>query len=77
MNPNKAIAIFAMIFHLAGCWQSAPFDLATVVGILPCGKGNIVVSTLDICSNLSKGGDAADVARKLLCNYIECSHAVL
>ena len=56
---------------VVGCWQSAPFDLGTAVGIVPCGKGKIVISTLDICSNLSKGGGPADIARKLLCNYIQ------
>jgi len=56
---------------VAGCWQSSPFDLATTVAIVPCGKGKIVISTLDLCSNLSKSGGPAAVARKLLCNYIQ------
>ena len=56
---------------VAGCWQSSPFDLATSVAIVPCGTGKIVISTLDIGSNLSKNGGPAAVARKLLCNYIQ------
>jgi beta-galactosidase len=56
---------------VVGCWQSTPFDLGTAVGIVPCGKGKIVLSTLDICPNLSKPGGPADVARKLLCNFLQ------
>jgi hypothetical protein len=55
---------------VAGCWQSFPMDLGTVVGVIPSGKGKIVVSTLDICSHLNDPSGPADVARKLLCNYI-------
>jgi hypothetical protein len=56
---------------VAGCWNSTPMDLGTAVGVIPCGKGRIVLSTLDICPNLSEPSGPADVARKLLCNYIE------
>ncbi|HVT89777.1 MAG TPA: PA14 domain-containing protein [Tepidisphaeraceae bacterium] len=49
----------------------APIALGTAVGVIPCGKGKIIVSTLDICSNLSGPPGPADVARKLLCNFIQ------
>ena len=55
----------------AGCWQSVPMSLGTAVGVIPSGEGKIVVSTLDICSHLNDPDRQADVARKLLCNYIE------
>ncbi len=55
---------------VAGCWQSFPMSLGTAVGIIPSGKGKIIVSTLDICSHLDDPSGPADVARKLLCNYI-------
>jgi hypothetical protein len=55
---------------VAGCWQSSPMDLGTAVGVIPSGKGKIIVSTLDICSHLNDPSGPADVARKLLCNYI-------
>jgi len=55
---------------VAGCWQSVPMNLGTAVGIIPCGDGKIVVSTLDICSHLNDSAGPADVARKLFCNYL-------
>jgi len=55
---------------VAGCWQSSPMALGTAVGIIPSGKGKIIVSTLNICSHLNDPPGPADVARKLLCNYI-------
>ncbi len=55
---------------VAGCWQSSPMNLGAAVGVIPSGKGKIVVSTLDICSHLNDPSGPADVARKLLCNYI-------
>jgi hypothetical protein len=55
---------------VAGCWQSFPMSLGTAVGIVPSGKGQIILSTLDICPHLGDPSGPADVARKLLCNYI-------
>ena len=37
---------------------------------LICGRGKIVVSTLDICGALDDTDSTAEVARKMLCNYI-------
>jgi hypothetical protein len=45
--------------------------LGTAVGVIPSGQGKIIVSTLDICSHLNDLPGPADVARKLLCNYIQ------
>jgi beta-galactosidase len=56
---------------VAGCWQSTPMQLGTAVGVIPSGKGKIVVSTLDICPHLDDAPGPADVARKLFCNYIQ------
>jgi len=55
---------------VAGAWHSYPMALGTAVGIIPCGKGRIVVSTLDIASQLNSSDPSAEVARKLLCNFI-------
>jgi hypothetical protein len=44
--------------------------LGTAVGIIPCGKGRIIVSTLDIASQLRSADTSAHVARKLLCNFL-------
>ncbi len=59
---------------VAGVWHSYPMALGTAVGIIPCGKGKIVVSTLDIASQLSSSDTSAEVARKLLCNFILWAH---
>ncbi len=48
----------------------SPIKLGTAVGVVPCGKGKIIVSTLDIIGNLAGPEGPPDVARKLLCNYI-------
>jgi hypothetical protein len=55
---------------VAGAWHSYPMQLGTAVGVIPCGKGRIVFSTLDICDSISARGTEANVARKLLCNFI-------
>lgn len=55
---------------VAGVWHSYPMSLGTAVGVIPCGKGKIVVSTLDIAGQLNSSNTSAEVARKLLCNFI-------
>jgi hypothetical protein len=55
---------------VAGCYHSYPMQLGTVVGVVPLGRGHIVFSTLDIASNLSSADGPAQVARKLLCNFV-------
>lgn len=44
--------------------------VATAVGVVPCGRGRIVLSTLDLMRVLNDSSGPADVARKLLCNYL-------
>jgi len=56
---------------VAGAWHSYPMELGTAVGIVRCGKGKIIVSTLDIASQLNSTDTSAEVARKLLCNFID------
>jgi hypothetical protein len=51
-----------------------PRGFGTAVGVIPYGKGKIIVSTLDVISNLDSKEGPAEVARKLLCNYIEFSN---
>ena len=55
---------------VAGSYSSAPFNLGSAVGIISCGKGKIYYSTLDLVDNLNNPAAAADVARKLFCNFI-------
>ena len=56
---------------VAGAYHCYPMKLGTSVGIIPCGKGKIIFSTLDICDNLSSKESPANVAKKLMCNFIE------
>ena len=44
--------------------------LGTAVGVVNCGRGRIVLSTLDMKS-LNTDSPGSDVVRKILCNYIE------
>lgn len=57
----------------AGAYRSWPFNLGTAVGVIPCGKGRIVFSTLNIVNELDNTDTASEVARKLFCNYIKYS----
>ena len=54
----------------AGCYHSFPMQLGTVVGEFRLGRGRVVFSTLDIASNLGAPAGPAEVARKLLCNFL-------
>jgi beta-galactosidase len=55
---------------VAGAYESWPMSLGTAIGIINCGKGKVIVSSLDICGALDDSHGTADVARKMLCNYI-------
>jgi hypothetical protein len=55
---------------VAGAYQSWPMSLGTAVGVINCGKGKIVLSSLDICGALDDPDSTAEVARKMLCNYV-------
>ena len=55
---------------VVGNYHCFPQKLGTAVGIIPCGKGKIIFSTLEIFNNLQSKESTAGVARKLLCNYI-------
>lgn len=54
----------------AGCYHCYPMQLGTAVGVFPLGRGQVIFSTLDIVANLDAPAGPADVARKLLCNYL-------
>jgi beta-galactosidase len=55
---------------IVGVYHSHAFDLGTAVGIIPCGKGKIIFSTLDIAVKLNDPSGPAEVARKLFGNYL-------
>jgi hypothetical protein len=75
-NGNERIGLLLEGEELvAGAWHSFPMQLGTAVGVVPAGRGRVVVSTLDIVENVPAGGGPAGVARKLLCNFIEYAEA--
>ncbi len=55
---------------VAGCYHSYPMQLGTVLGVIPLGRGRIVFTTLDIAANLNSDEGPAQVARKLLSNFL-------
>ncbi|MBD5322070.1 MAG: beta-galactosidase [Bacteroides sp.] len=64
---------------VAGSYRSTPFHLGAAAGILPLGKGKVIYSTLDLAGALGSAADGsasatpADVARRMLCNFISFS----
>ena len=60
---------------VAGSYHCFPQKLGTSVGIINCGKGKIIFSTLDITGNLQSEESTSAVAKKLLCNYIDFANA--
>ena len=58
---------------IAGCYNTAAGKtmLGTAVGIVPCGKGAVLLSSLEIASRLNEPSGPADVARKIFCNDLE------
>jgi beta-galactosidase len=59
---------------IVGGYHCYPQKLGTMVGLIPCGKGYILFSTLDIYSNLNSEETTSAVAKKLLCNFINYSN---
>jgi len=57
-----------------GAWhcneEKTPMSLGTAVGVIPCGRGRVVFSTLAIADQVGEPAGPADVARRLLCNYL-------
>ena len=48
-------------------------EMSTSQTVCPCGKGKIIFSSLDIADNLDDPSGPAEVAKKILCNYIKYS----
>ena len=56
---------------VVGSYHSYPQKLGTSVGVINCGKGKIIFSTLDIVGNLHSSESTAALAKKLLGNYLD------
>ncbi|HPF37972.1 MAG TPA: PA14 domain-containing protein [Phycisphaerae bacterium] len=55
---------------VAGCVTGSEHEVATAVGIVRCGNGQIVLSTLDLLPMLNEPLGPADVARAIFDNYL-------
>ena len=55
---------------VAGAWHSWPMRLGAAVSIFPVGQGRIILSSLDIVSQLDNPDTSAEVARRLFCNFL-------
>jgi len=58
---------------VAGCVTGHERAVATAVGVVSHGKGRIILSTLDLLPVLNGPPGPADVARKIVCNYLSYS----
>ena len=55
---------------VVGGYNTWEFHLGTAVAVVPCGKGRVIVSTLNVADQLANPSSAAEASRKLLCNYL-------
>ena len=55
---------------VVAAYRTWPFKLGTAVGVIPWGKGRIIVSTLNIADRLDGNDHEAAVAKRLLGNYL-------
>ena len=55
---------------IAGAYHTWPMQLGSAVSILPVGTGKVIISGLDVVDQLDNPDSSADVARKLLCNFL-------
>jgi len=55
---------------LVGAYADHRHELFSAVSVIPLGKGRIVLSTLDMLSNLQSKSPSSSVAKKLFMNYV-------
>ena len=55
---------------VCGAYHTWPMQLGSAVSVVPLGKGRVILSTLDIASQLNAKETTAEVARRILCNMI-------
>ncbi len=60
---------------LAFCWSEHQPEPATAVGVVPCGKGRILLSTLDVARSLNGPAGPADVTRRYFVNVLQWAGA--
>jgi len=55
---------------LVGAYADHRHELFSALSVIPLGKGRIVLSTLDMLSNLQSKSPSSSVAKKLFMNYV-------
>ncbi len=55
---------------IAGAYHTWPLQMGSAVSILPVGKGKVILSGLDMIDQLDNPDSAAEVARRLFCNFV-------
>lgn len=55
---------------VCGAYHTWPMQLGSAVSVVPLGKGRVILSSLDIASQLNGKETTAEVARRILCNMI-------
>lgn len=56
---------------VVGCVTGHEHQVATAVGVVPVGRGRVVISTLDLLPALPKPPGEADMGRALMCNFVD------
>ena len=55
---------------VCGAYHTWPMKLGSAVSVLPLGKGRVILSSLDVVSQLASPNTTAEVARRLFCNFL-------
>ena len=55
---------------VVACWSDHQSRLGSALAVVPCGRGRIVLNTLDLVTALDAPGSAVAVPRRLLCNLL-------
>lgn len=56
---------------VVGCFSDHQLELGTALGIVSHGRGQLLLSTLDVMPSLDRQSGAAEVVRKFVCNVVE------
>ncbi|MFC1762725.1 glycoside hydrolase family 2 protein [Planctomycetota bacterium] len=61
---------------VVGCYADHKHEVMSAVGIIPLGRGRIIISTLDLASAIKSDDRAAIMARQILLNYLKYASGI-